>query len=714
MSGTRFNCIFLCPVVDRPNLLGRVFYDPTKISDNDALAQAWIRHDVDKHFGSINIDWKEKGGKLQGPGISYTEPGIGMIAEGAACGLKTGVKANVNSSWGTFVSLITVGFVEPGDFWVPTDEDLANGYELSKAVSRISKEFLAGVMTGGLSKVSLAGKAKWVGKAAFYADLAQSTHTASKGAADAADNGLTLQNGTMIASGYLGIGAQWLSKLGPNCFVAGTKVVMATAPAETFAMLESPDDIEEPAYRDWITVTAMTCLPLALVTVGLSRKKRRREKGTSAASTTEPGEWEAFQTPLAEPDEHDDSLEMEDREQASCAGAFEHADCVAIPSEASSLDQTDGGRSTIATRSRLSRKSLGGGINLASLALAILLAGLACWGVFFDHTPPVSIPAGSVAVADARPQYVTKSIEQIQLGDRVLGTNPEVSNAERTQPDPDPATWRQVALEMTKEDGRLAHIKLLRPLDWLQQHRAQIGATINLDMPEMGAKGPATVLSIAPSPPILPGAGRVVTGTFTHETANNLLDVYVAGLDEPIGTTTNHPFWSEDRQTFVHAGWLNVGERVRTGSGEQSRVTALNRKPGTATVYTLEVDVEHVYLVSDLAVLVHNTTPQVPKGNVKYHYTDAPEESFKKGFWSHSSATDNPNLSPKEAVEQLGVKRPPDKIIPVRDNGNFVPNSPPIVEPHPLGPGGGADFINPNKIPGHDVLPAIPIPPKAS
>ena len=108
-----------------------------------------------------------------------------------------------------------------------------------------------------------------------------------------------------------------------------------------------------------------------------------------------------------------------------------------------------------------------------------------------------------------------------------------------------------------------------------------------------------------------------MTGTFTHETANNLLDVYVAGLDKPIGTTTNHPFWSEDRQAFVHAGWLNVGERVRTGSAERSRVTALNRKPGTATVYTLEVDVEHVYLVSDLAVLVHNTTPDVPGGGTK-------------------------------------------------------------------------------------------------
>ena len=100
--------------------------------------------------------------------------------------------------------------------------------------------------------------------------------------------------------------------------------------------------------------------------------------------------------------------------------------------------------------------------------------------------------------------------------------------------------------------------------------------------------------------------------------------------------------------------------------------------------------------------------------DVKYHYTDAPEENFKDGLWSQSSVTDNPNLTAQEAVEQLGVKRPPDKIIPVRDNGNFVPNSPHIVDPHPLGPGGGTDFFNPNFVPGEDILPSLPVNPGGS
>ncbi len=95
--------------------------------------------------------------------------------------------------------------------------------------------------------------------------------------------------------------------------------------------------------------------------------------------------------------------------------------------------------------------------------------------------------------------------------------------------------------------------------------------------------------------------------------------------------------------------------------------------------------------------------------DVKYHYTDAPESLFRNGLRQDSSVTDNPNLSPAEAVDKLGLKRPPDKIIPIQDNGNFVENRPFIVEPHYHGEGGGHDFTNPNRIPSQDILPAIPL-----
>ena len=71
--------------------------------------------------------------------------------------------------------------------------------------------------------------------------------------------------------------------------------------------------------------------------------------------------------------------------------------------------------------------------------------------------------------------------------------------------------------------------------------------------------------------------------------------------------------------------------------------------------------------------------------------------------------TDTASLGATEAVEQLGLKKVPDKIIPVIDRGHFIPNRPFVVQPHPLGPGGGFDFWNPRLVPLQDVLPAIPI-----
>jgi hypothetical protein len=128
----------------------------------------------------------------------------------------------------------------------------------------------------------------------------------------------------------------------------------------------------------------------------------------------------------------------------------------------------------------------------------------------------------------------------------------------------------------------------------------------------------------------------------------------------------------------------------------------------------MTVEGEHVYRVSSFGALAHNMCPPdsgLP-GDVKYHYTNAPESSFQqKGLWTGSSVTDNPHLTPTQAVQQLGLKRPPDKIIPIKDGGNFVPNSPAIVQPHVLGPGGGTDFTNPKLVPPQDILPAIAITP---
>jgi len=104
-------------------------------------------------------------------------------------------------------------------------------------------------------------------------------------------------------------------------------------------------------------------------------------------------------------------------------------------------------------------------------------------------------------------------------------------------------------------------------------------------------------------------------------------------------------------------------------------------------------------------MLVHNTGV----APVKYHYTSAPEAAFQRGLWTHTSVTDNPNLTPAQAVRELGLKQLPDKIIAIRDSGHFRPNNPPIVQPHSRGVGGGTDFTNDHLVPPEDILPALPI-----
>ena len=78
---------------------------------------------------------------------------------------------------------------------------------------------------------------------------------------------------------------------------------------------------------------------------------------------------------------------------------------------------------------------------------------------------------------------------------------------------------------------------------------------------------------------------------------------------EPIGTTSNHPFWSVDRQEFVQAGSLEIGERLQTLSGDVKVVQQKLPRPGPQPVFNLEVHNEHVYFVGEDGVLVHNSGP---------------------------------------------------------------------------------------------------------
>lgn len=122
----------------------------------------------------------------------------------------------------------------------------------------------------------------------------------------------------------------------------------------------------------------------------------------------------------------------------------------------------------------------------------------------------------------------------------------------------------------------------------------------------MGAKGAATVLAIEPCPPIQPGEGNVLTGRFRHESSGkNVVDLRIVGQTAPTGVTTNHPYWSVDRQAFVPAGELKPGERLEALAGE-TRVESQTPLACTGLLYNRQVHGEHVYQVGSLGTLVHN------------------------------------------------------------------------------------------------------------
>jgi hypothetical protein len=255
-----------------------------------------------------------------------------------------------------------------------------------------------------------------------------------------------------------------------------------------------------------------------------------------------------------------------------------------------------------------------------SWAIPLLLASLCFWKAFSTESQAV---APAVVNQSASRLRITP-IPEMRTGMRVIGDNPELA-AEDIDPlqIEDPSQWRNVRLEMIKENGSLLKITLLRPLEWLDENEAMVGSLIELDLEELGAAGPAEVLAIEPCPEIERGNRPLVTGTFEHLAAN-VVDLQVESEAEPIGTTDNHPFWSEDRQQFVAAGELKIGEVLRLADGQTTRVTSIVPRAGPKTVYNLEISGQHVYHVGGSGVLVHNAYPTI-KG---HSYPDTNTSAF--------------------------------------------------------------------------------------
>ena len=153
------------------------------------------------------------------------------------------------------------------------------------------------------------------------------------------------------------------------------------------------------------------------------------------------------------------------------------------------------------------------------------------------------------------------------------------------------------------------------------------GLGVHLDLPELGASGPAVITDVRSCPAVAPGQGQVVTATFAHPSTCQVLDVHLEGEAESIGVTENHPFWSADRERFVPIGQMEIGERVRVLAGETKRIVSKLPRPGPETVFNLETFGEHVYFVGQDGTLVHNNC-ELGGGGAGGHLKDGEFGSF--------------------------------------------------------------------------------------
>jgi hypothetical protein len=102
--------------------------------------------------------------------------------------------------------------------------------------------------------------------------------------------------------------------------------------------------------------------------------------------------------------------------------------------------------------------------------------------------------------------------------------------------------------------------------------------------------------------------GRVI-GTIKR-TGFMALELVIGG--QSIRTTPSHPFWSVDRQSWVDAGDLLLGERLWSEDGQTVAVDYIGQpQTGRIELFNFEVEEFHTYFVGTPgnAALVHNGIP---------------------------------------------------------------------------------------------------------
>ena len=175
----------------------------------------------------------------------------------------------------------------------------------------------------------------------------------------------------------------------------------------------------------------------------------------------------------------------------------------------------------------------------------------------------------------------------------------------------DPEGWRVVALRVVESEGSIVDLELLRPVSWLEERGVTLDASFWLDIESVRVYGQAEVLSILDCPLIHAEQNsnqRVVTCTMRRR-ATDLCDLKMVGEASTQRGTSEHPFMSLDRGSWIPLSQLAPGERVSTYDGIASIVECVEQVCGEADVFNIEVHRSHTYFVGSADLLVHNVCP---------------------------------------------------------------------------------------------------------
>jgi hypothetical protein len=217
------------------------------------------------------------------------------------------------------------------------------------------------------------------------------------------------------------------------------------------------------------------------------------------------------------------------------------------------------------------------------------------WQTFqgFDHPP------------DAAPGQLMAELNEEERGGQDRQADTRI----------DRETWREVQLVMHDPEKGPVRIRRLYPVEWLLSQKADVGTKVFLDLGHVGVCGWATVRAVEPCPELERGPGRRVLATFAYE-QGEVWNLRVEGEEKPIGVTAMHPFWSADRQAWVSAGELRIGERLQAEDGSTPRVVSLTLRAAAEPVYNIEVDGDHCYRVGRQGLLVHNASNPCTDGGL--------------------------------------------------------------------------------------------------